>query len=68
MSCDDCADNRLGMRVQALKLAVEGASISHKIDFEETADRYYVWLMSPDKDSYPMHTQDQIERRTRKKS
>jgi hypothetical protein len=33
------------MRVAALKLAVEGASISHKIDFESIADSYFNWLM-----------------------
>ena len=49
MSCDRCAGNRLAMRVESLKLAVEGASISNKIDFEETADRYFVWLMKSDK-------------------
>lgn len=49
MSCDKCAGNRLAMRVESLKLAVEGASISRKIDFEETADRYFVWLMQSGK-------------------
>jgi hypothetical protein len=51
MSCEKCADNRLSMRVEALRLAVDGASISHKIDFEETADRYFVWLMQANKKS-----------------
>lgn len=55
MSCEKCADNRLSMRVEALRLAVDGASISHKIDFEETADRYFVWLMSPNKETYPIY-------------
>jgi hypothetical protein len=45
MTCSDCADNRLSMRVAALKLAVEGASVSHKIDFKSTADSYFNWLM-----------------------
>jgi hypothetical protein len=45
MTCSNCADNRLSMRVAALKLAVEGASVSHKIDFESTADSYFNWLM-----------------------
>ena len=51
MSCNNCADKRLTMRVEALRLAVEGASLSHKIDFEETADRYFVWLTQPNKKS-----------------
>jgi hypothetical protein len=33
------------MRIAALKLAVEGASISRKIDFESIADKYFNWLM-----------------------
>ena len=31
-------------RMEALRLAVEASSISHKIDFEELADRYFIWL------------------------
>ena len=49
MSCDNCANNRLSMRVEALRLAVEGASVSHKINFEDVADRYYEWLSRPNK-------------------
>jgi len=45
MTCSNCADNRLNMRIAALKLAVEGASISRKIDFESIADKYFNWLM-----------------------
>ena len=49
MSCEKCADNRLNMRVEPLRLAVEGASISHKIDFEDVANRYFTWLTQANK-------------------
>jgi hypothetical protein len=45
MSCAKCDGIRQDMRVHALKLAVEAASISQKIDFESTADSYFNWLM-----------------------
>ena len=59
MTCDNCADSRLNMRVLALKLAVDGASISHKIDFEDIAARYFVWLMAHDEELHPAHQKPQ---------
>jgi|6_EtaG_2_1085325.scaffolds.fasta_scaffold245854_1 hypothetical protein len=47
MSCDNCDDAYLNLRIQALRLAVEASSISHKVDFEALADRYFVWLSKP---------------------
>jgi hypothetical protein len=47
MSCEKCDSARRDLRVHALQLAVEASSISHKIDFEALADRYFAWLSMP---------------------